>query len=242
MRWAALVPVVAALAAGGAHGAAGAPQDDADLGRRLFVSDCASCHGVDGSGVEDQGPSLQDAGAASAHFYLTSGRMPMATTEGQSRRKPVRYDEEEIDALVAHVASLGHGPEIPEIDPTRGDLARGNRLYSANCASCHNSAGSGGALGQAVFAPAVHQATPLQVAEAVRVGPGAMPAFSETTLNDQQLDDLVRYVEFLDDPVDRGGLPLGRVGPIPEGLVAWVVGLGLPLLAAAWIGRRERAT
>lgn len=242
MRWAVLVPVAVALVAGGAHARAGAQQGEAELGRRLFVSDCASCHGVDGRGVEDQGPSLQDAGPASAHFYLTSGRMPMATTQGQSRRKPVRYDEEEIDALVAHVASLGEGPEIPDIDPAGGDLARGNVLYSANCASCHNSAGSGGALGQAVFAPAVHEATALQVAEAVRVGPGAMPAFSEATLDGQQLDDLVRYVEFLDDPVDRGGAHLGRVGPIPEGLVAWIIGLGLPLLAAAWIGTRERAS
>lgn len=235
-----LLAVVLALV-GGAVSASSAPAqvDDVEQGRRLYVSDCASCHGVDGRGREGQGPSLEEAGEAAAHFYVSSGRMPMATSEGQSRRKPVTYDEDEIAALVAYVGQLGDGAPIPDVDPAGADLAAGNTLYSTNCASCHNSAGSGGALGQAVFAPAVYDATALQVAEAIRIGPGAMPAFGEGALSREQLDDLVGYVEFLDDPVDRGGAPLGRVGPIPEGLVAWVVGLGLLLAAVRWIGTRE---
>lgn len=242
MRTGIAAALVLAVVGGALHAAAdpAGPGQAEDLGRRLFVSDCASCHGVDGRGIDGQGPSLERSGEAAAHFYITSGRMPMATVAQQSRRKPVTYDEEEVDALVAYVASLGRGPEIPDVDPDEGDLTSGNLLYSANCASCHNSAGSGGALGQAIFAPPVYPATPLQVAEAIRVGPGAMPAFGPGALDDDQLADVVRYVTFLDDPVDRGGAPLGRVGPIPEGLVAWIVGLGLLLVCARWIGTRER--
>ncbi len=241
-RWP--VGVVAAVTVAGtallAPGPVGsAPSQEDDLGRRLYVSDCASCHGVDGRGVEGGGPSLEDAGEAGAYFYITSGRMPMDDVAGQSRRKPVTYDEREIEALIDHVASLGDGPPLPELDEDEADLVRGNVLYSANCAACHNSAGSGGALGQGVYAPELYPATPLQVAAAVRVGPGAMPAFGEGALDEEELSDLVAYTEFLDDPVDRGGAPLGRVGPVPEGLVAWVVGLGLLLLAVRWIGTRE---
>jgi len=244
-RWP--VPLVAALTLVGtallAPGAAASRPDqraDDDLGRRLYVSDCASCHGVDGRGRDGAGPSLEDAGEAGAHFYITSGRMPMDSVEGQSRRKPVRYEDDEIDALVAYVAGLGDGPELPAVQVEGTDLVRGNTLYRANCAACHNSAGSGGALGQGVYAPELYPATPEQVAAAVRVGPGAMPAFGPGAIDGEELDDLVAYVDFLKDPEDRGGAPLGRVGPVPEGLVAWVVGLGLLLMAVRWIGTRER--
>lgn len=242
---AAAVVVAAVAGASQALAAVHQPVDDDALfeaGRRLYVSDCASCHGEDGAGIDGQGPSLADTGAAGAHFYISSGRMPMASISQQSRRKPVTYDEAEIAALVAYVAAFGDGPAIPELDLAGADLAVGNVLYAANCASCHNSAGSGGALGQSIFAPSVYPATPLQVAEAIRIGPGAMPAFSEGALDQDRLEDLVAYVEFLDDPVDRGGAPLGRVGPIPEGLVAWIVGLGSILLATRWIGTREPRT
>ena len=50
---------------------------------------------------------------------------------------------------------------------------------------------------------------------------------------------IVRYVEYLRDPEDRGGLGLGHLGPIPEGFVAWVIGLGLIVIGIRWIGTRD---
>jgi ubiquinol-cytochrome c reductase cytochrome c subunit len=234
-----LVGLVATAAVLGTIEGAGGQADEVARGHDLYVTGCSSCHGADGAGT-DRGPDLRESGPAAVDFYLSTGRMPMSGPDEQAQRKPPAYDEEEIAALVAYIDTFSVGPRIPDVDPDEGDLVAGNLSYGANCAACHNSAGSGGAVGPSVLAPDLYAATPLQTAEAIRVGPGAMPRFSEGQVDQQELDDLVRYVAHLDRPTDRGGLPLGRVGPVPEGLVAWILGLGTLLLFCFWIGTTER--
>jgi ubiquinol-cytochrome c reductase cytochrome c subunit len=207
-------------------------------GRSLFEISCTTCHGPDGRGTP-QGPSLVGVGAASADFYLSTGRMPLDRPRAQSERKRPAFPPGEIALLTAYVASLGGGPPVPDVDPSRGDLAAGYQLYADNCASCHSSAGVGGALGHAVYAPPLNRATARQVAEAIRIGPGAMPVFGDDTFDDREVDSIVRYVIYLRDPRDEGGLDLGHLGPLSEGLVAWAVGLLGVLLAARWIGTRD---
>jgi ubiquinol-cytochrome c reductase cytochrome c subunit len=217
------------------------PPPDAEAvgaGRELYLTACSSCHGPEGRGT-DRAPSLVGVGAASADFQLSTGRMPADVAEGQTSRKPPAYDREEIDRLVAYVASLGPGPEIPRVDLAKADLALGGVLYANNCASCHSSAGAGGALGHAVVAPSLRKATSTQVAEAVRIGPGAMPRFGPDNLDDHQVASIARYVRYLREPDDRGGAGLGHLGPLPEGFVAWVVGLGACLVAIRWIGTTD---
>lgn len=218
---------------------AGGDPADIEAGRQLYQVACTTCHGPQGKGVGDRGPSLVGVGAASADFYLSTGRMPLDRPRGQAERKRVAYTPVQIRQLVAFVASLGPGPAIPEVDPAIGNLAEGNRLYANNCAPCHSSAGAGGALGQAVYAPPLNRATPVQVAEAIRVGPGSMPIFGPEALDEEQLASVIRYVKYLRDPDDRGGLGLGHLGPIPEGFVAWVFGLGAMLVAVRWIGTKD---
>jgi ubiquinol-cytochrome c reductase cytochrome c subunit len=235
----AAVVLLAVVTARSPRAASATTAPDAGNGERLYVTGCASCHGADGAGVAGRGPSLENAGAASVDFYLTSGRMPASEGTGrQVLRKPPAYEPDEIADLVAYVSTFGDGPPIPQIDVASGDLADGQQLYTANCAACHNSAGSGGALGRGYFAPAVTRASNLQVAEAVRVGPGAMPAFGAGVIDDEQLAAITRYVDHLRAPDDRGGLSLGRIGPVTEGMVAWFVGMALLLAAARWIGAR----
>lgn len=207
-------------------------------GRELYQVACSSCHGLEGEGTP-LGPTLVGVGAASADFYLTTGRMPLDIPGQQAQRKKPAYTPLQIRQLVAYVASLGPGPPIPEVDWERGDLALGNVLYANNCAPCHSSQGAGGALGHSTYAPPLRPSTPTQVAQAVRIGPGAMPRFGPETFDDHQLAAIVRYVNYLKNPEDRGGHPLGRLGPIPEGFVAWTVGLGLLLVACRWIGTRD---
>lgn len=208
-------------------------------GRQLYLVGCTTCHGTEGQGVPDRGPSLIGVGEASADFYLSTGRMPLDQPRSQSERKRVAYTPSQIRMLVAYVASLGPGPENPEVDLARGNLAEGHRLYATNCAPCHSSSGAGGALGHAVWAPPLRQSTPLQVAQAVRIGPGAMPVFGPESLDDEQLASVVRYVSYLRHPEDRGGFGLGRIGTIAEGFVAWIFGLGAMLVAVRWIGTKD---
>ena len=207
-------------------------------GKELFQVACSSCHGLEGAGTE-QGPTLIGVGAASADFYLTTGRMPLDRSGVQAQRKAPAYSPRQIRQLVAYVASLGPGPEIPKVDLKKGELSEGTELYANNCASCHSSAGAGGALGHAVYAPRLDEATPTQVVEAMRIGPGAMPVFGPDLLDDHQVDSIVRYVQYLKSPEDPGGLGLGHLGPLTEGFVAWVVGLGLIVLGIRWIGTRD---
>lgn len=246
-RLLAAVPVVVAVAVTPLvmRPAAGQPDDDLLAeGDELYREGCASCHGADGEGVDApdgslRGPTLENAGEASAYYYLSTGRMPQSNSEEQPIRKRPAYDDDEIEALVAYVASLGEGPEIPDVDLDDADVAAGGEIYRANCQACHSASGSGGALSYGRSAPRLSEATPTEVAAAVRVGPGQMPVFGPDTLSDDELDDLVSYVEYLDSPEDPGGLPIGRTGPIPEGFVAWLVGMVALLVLVAWIGTRS---
>lgn len=244
-RLVAVVPLVvaglvAALAGtGDAQTGEPAPTSvDVEAGRQLYLVACTSCHGANGEGT-DRGPSLVGVGAASAYYYLSSGRMPLSNPDVQPQRKPPVFSPRQIEQLTAYVASLDGGPPLPHIEWRRGDLSLGYELYSNNCAPCHSSAGAGGALGHAVYAPPLDPATPLQIAAAVRVGPGAMPAFGPETFDEHELESVVRYVMYLKEPKDRGGFGLGHLGPLPEGFVAWVIGLMAMLAVARWIGTRD---
>jgi ubiquinol-cytochrome c reductase cytochrome c subunit len=238
---AALAVVFALVPAAGAGSgrAAGEPIED---GRQLYLTGCASCHGPAGEGTADpdgelRGPSLRRSGEAAAYYYLSTGRMPLDNSRDQPQRKRPAYTKEQIEALVAYVGSLGQGPELPRLDLAGADVAKGGMLYRGNCAPCHSAAGAGGALSYGRAAPQLRSAEPAQVAAAVRSGPGQMPVFGAEPLSTEDLADIIAYVRYLENPDDPGGVPLGRIGPIPEGLVAW---LGMAALAGIvfWIGTR----
>lgn len=217
-----------------------APTPTAGRGRVLYLRDCAWCHGAQGQGSV-YGPLLVGVGAASADFMLSTGRMPIPEPESQPRRKPVPYSPPDVEDLVRFVASLGSGPSIPSVSIAAGDLGEGALLYQENCAACHGATGSGGALTNGLLAPPLGSSTPVQVAEAIRLGgaglrSGNMPKYGPESLSDRQVDSIARYVEYLRAPEDRGGAGLGHFGPIPEGAVAWLVGLLAIVLLTRWIG------
>lgn len=217
-------------------------------GRDLYLRDCAWCHGPAGRGT-DRGPDLVSGtnGPALMDFVLSTGRMPIANPDARMQPGPSQYTRSQIDAIVEHSRALGApGPEIPELALDGADLAHGNELYLENCAACHSTTGVGGALTQAtgadsssVIAPPVLDSTPTEVAEAIRAGPGTMPVFAEETFDQADLDAIVSYVVYLQDPVDRGGADAGRVGPVVEGAIGWIVGLGSLLLFMRWIGTKR---
>jgi ubiquinol-cytochrome c reductase cytochrome c subunit len=172
-------------------------------------------------------------------YMLTTGRMPIKDPHETIKRHKPAYPPDVIAGLVAYVTSLGPpGEPIPPIDLTKADDAKGGETYRLLCAACHQATGSGGALIDRQ-APNLRSATPVQVGEVVRTGRGSMPAFGQAATDDQQLNDLVAYVEYLHHPNDRGGLPIWHLGPVPEGAIALGVGVVGLLLVTGWIERRR---
>ena len=206
----------------------------AERGERLYEASCSTCHGPRGEGV-DPWPAIEQAGEAAADFQLRTGRMPFAGELGeQALPKPPAYDDQEILDLVAFVASLGDGPEIPDVELDESLLPRGQDLFAANCAPCHGATANGGAVGGGALAPPLTASRPLIVAEAMITGPGQMPEFD---LPEDERNAVVTYVEYLRTADNPGGLAIGGIGPVPEGFVAWLVGMGLLVLIVYLIGR-----
>jgi quinol---cytochrome-c reductase cytochrome c subunit len=222
--------------------ATGAGAQGAQRGRELYASGCAQCHGsqlegvppgrghVGAADIEPAGPSLRGVGEAAADFYLRTGYMPLHHPTSQPKRSAPAYSERDLRALVAYIASFG-GPRTPKVDPSRGSTSTGLRLFTENCAGCHQVVGAGG-LVTGAQAVSLRHATAEQIAQAVRIGPYVMPRFTEHAISNRELDSLVRYVLYTHDPDDKGGWALGHVGPVSEGIVAWLLA-GVALLAVA---------
>jgi ubiquinol-cytochrome c reductase cytochrome c subunit len=218
------------------------PASFAPAGNVLFQLNCASCHGATALGT-DRAPNLVGLGGATVDFWVSTGRMPLADTSQQAIRKPVRFSHRQIQEIVAYVTSLAppavSGPGIPVVHLKYADLPTGNSLFVLNCASCHTITGAGDALADGFYAPSLHKATSTQVAEAVRTGPGNMPRFSTGALSDKQVADIVSYVKGpVQHPNNAGGLALGGIGPVAEGFIALLIGVGICMLLAFWIGDR----
>jgi quinol---cytochrome-c reductase cytochrome c subunit len=208
-------------------------------GRLLYEQACAACHGSDPAGPSRYPtvPSLADVGGAAAvDWALRTGRMPWKSANGPALRGEPRFLEQDIRALATYVGRAVGDTEIPSADPRRGDLQRGRDLYATTCAACHSMNGTGGSVGGEHVAPPLTGVSPLTLAEAMQIGPGVMPVFGGDAYTQQDVDDIAAYVQTLDaDASDPGGLPLGGTGPVAEGFVAWVIGLGLLVLAARLI-------
>jgi ubiquinol-cytochrome c reductase cytochrome c subunit len=173
-----------------------------------------------------------------ADFYLRTGRMPLDKPDDEPLRRKPAFPRADIDALVAYIGSFG-GPPVPAAHPERGDLAAGFHAFASQCAGCHQIVGEGGLVTRARV-PRVAGIDPVQVHEAVRIGPYLMPPFSSKRLSDSQVDSIARYLQYAKKPEDRGGWAIGHLGPVPEGMVAWFIGALALVLVARMLGERER--
>ncbi len=218
-------------------------------GEELFLANCSSCHGIDGAGAPvtaegyAAGPSLIGVGAASVDFQVGTGRMPAQASGPQIAKRDPQFDQEETRALAAYVATaFGPGPGIPDekyLDPENGDLAEGAELFRVNCAMCHNFAGSGGALTRGKYAPSVIGSEPVHIYEAMVTGPQSMPVFGDDIVTPQQKNDIIAYIDYLENEPSPGGLTLGSLGPVGDGLFVWVVGILGLIGCAVWLGAKS---
>jgi ubiquinol-cytochrome c reductase cytochrome c subunit len=206
-------------------------------GRNLFIEECATCHGLYAQGTTDA-PSLIGVGAAAVNFQVTTGRMPAAELGAENDRKPRRLNNTQTNEIAAYIQSLGGGPTVPsaaQVSTSGANIGLGQQLFVADCAACHNFVGAGGALTNGKFAPPLTDSTPTQIYEAMLTGPEAMPVFNDLTITPQEKRDIIAYVTTVRSEPNPGGFSLGRVGPVTEGLVAFLGLLFFMVLTALWI-------
>ena len=252
---AAVVVLLLALAATGGLYTAFAPASKAkaedtaqslaiEEGKKLYDVSCATCHGPNGEGVSTRGPSLIGVGAAAVDFQVGTGRMPAMQPGAQIPAKPPVFDEKETAALAAYVASLGPGPAIPgkeQYDPeglTDAEIAEGGNLFKTNCAGCHNVSGKGGALPWGKYAPSLDGVSDKHIFEAMLTGPQQMPVFSDGVITPEDKKKIIGYLDTIRSEPSAGGLTLGGLGPVSEGLWGWLIGIGALVVATVWIAAR----
>jgi ubiquinol-cytochrome c reductase cytochrome c subunit len=213
-------------------------------GQAIFEQTCATCHGLEAQGTS-VAPSLIGVGAAAVDFQVSTGRMPLREPGPEAPRKPPQLTRAQTIAVAQYIQSLGGGPPIPtaeQVSTLGANLALGQELFTANCEQCHNFDGAGGALTYGKYAPALTASTPTQIYEAMQTGPEAMPVFNDTTLTPQNKRDIIAFVTATRAQGNPGGFSLGRIGPVTEGLVAFLGLLFFMVLAAMWITAKHRKT
>jgi ubiquinol-cytochrome c reductase cytochrome c subunit len=235
------------LAPKDANAAASVAADQVEEGKNLFIANCASCHGLNAQGTAS-GPSLVGVGAAAVDFQVGTGRMPLAGPNVQAPVNKVKFSDEQIAALSAYVASLGPGPSVPDekytkvIEPGTPEnnraIAEGGQIFRVNCAMCHNFAGAGGALTRGKYAPSLQESTPRHIYEAMVTGPQSMPVFNDANLTPEAKQKVISYLKAQENEPAVGGFTLGNLGPVSEGLFAWIFALGILIGCAVWLGKK----
>lgn len=215
---------------------------DVEEGEKLFVTNCATCHGMNAEGTEN-GPGLVGVGAAAVDFQVGTGRMPLQMSGPQAQVKTPQFSEEQISQMSAYVASLGPGPAVPDaeyLDTSQGDAAAGGGLFRTNCAMCHNVVGSGGALTRGKYAPNLSEVSEKHLYEAMQTGPQNMPIFNDANLTPEQKRDVIAYVREVSEQPSAGGAKLGSLGPVAEGLFIWFFGLAAVVGITVWLSARSK--
>ena len=225
-----------------------------ELGYQLYAGNCSTCHGPNGEGIYraqpahgvagtlGMGPSLRGVGRIAPDFYLRTGRMPLGSAHAEPSRSPPHFSDRQIRGLVDYVGSLGPpGPPIPHPHPERGNVNSGLVLFTDHCAGCHQVVAEGGYVTGGIAPELKPNVTPTQIAEAVRIGPYLMPTFSKKAITDQQLDDIIAYVLYAKAPYDNGGWDLGHIGPIPEGLVTWLIAMAAIVAVCLVLAKRLKS-
>jgi ubiquinol-cytochrome c reductase cytochrome c subunit len=250
---AAILVIAAGLAvSGGGYAAATAAVETAkpvsaaassaqvDEGHKLFLANCASCHGKNAEGTANA-PSLIGVGAAAAEFQVDTGRMPGQASGPQLMAKPSQFTGDQVDAIAAYVGSLAPGPAIPTDAQLAadGNATRGGELFRINCAMCHNAVGAGGALTEGKYAPALTETKPDHIYEAMLTGPQNMPVFNDANLTPTDKKDIITYLTYVQTHPSAGGYELGNLGPVVEGLFIWIFALGFIIAITIWLGAKS---
>ena len=200
-------------------------------GSALYEANCSTCHGLEG-----KAPRTAPACRTRARRRSTSCSAP-ADAAGQPGR-PARARRAEVHPRrrsrrswpTSRRSRPAESRSRPST-PAAGDLARGAEVFLNTCAGCHGAGATGDSVGGGQIAPTLDEADP----DADRRGD---PRRARGDAQVRTGDDRPGRRWIRSRPTccgsaingEDGGLQLGRVGAVAEGLVVVVVGLGLLIL------------
>ena len=183
---------------------------DRDMGRRLFHSRCAACHGEEGQGLI--GPSLNSTAFLSIvpdSHLINSIREGRPGTAMPSWTNLSVQDVGDVVTYLRGLADVEYTPPVAEV--TQGDRDNGANLFQQACASCHGQEASGGVGPQLANHVFLDQATEGFLFQTIAYGrPGtAMKGFARRGRDGQpgatgvvdftrsQIADIVSYLRSL---------------------------------------------
>jgi cbb3-type cytochrome c oxidase subunit III len=180
-------------------------------GAALWNTFCVACHGPNGEGMRYAGMPPFPAVGNPDFLAIAPEALVRATVERgrPGRRMPswtaAGLRPTEIDAVVAHVRTLGGGI-TPRPDPkpprwVRGDVRAGESLFQANCSGCHGRTGAGGEGPALVNAVLLGAATDTYLVETIRTGRRgtamegfATPSPTRPALSDPEIESIVAFL------------------------------------------------
>jgi putative heme-binding domain-containing protein len=113
------------------------------FGTGLYRARCADCHGMDARGVRSPDLTQVWASGRTDEGLFKTIRSGVPGTE-MPAFVPPRSTDQEAWQILAYLRTLA--APAPN-DPPRGNAENGQRIFRANCASCHKVNGVGGRLG-----------------------------------------------------------------------------------------------
>lgn len=130
-------------------GATKPSNSDSLRGRRLFMRDCAHCHGRSGDGNSPVRGTLHPAPLDLTRFDLADSFILNVLHEGVPGSDMPAWHvspEEDLRAVSAYTAGLGRPDQRSESEwfaPPEALQEAGRRIYIMHCARCHGEAGVG---------------------------------------------------------------------------------------------------
>jgi mono/diheme cytochrome c family protein len=171
------------------------PPSAAD-GQEIYTTNCAECHGQDGTGVVPGARNFMDVdymrGEMPADFYA-------AVVEGRGEMPAFKdtLSSDEVWDVVFYIWRLSTTAET---------IDAGREVYNQNCSACHGEDGSGQLLGSANFTDLrqMDQLAPRDLYLTVTQGRGSMPSWQARLSQDERWAVIDYLRTFSYDPTLPG--------------------------------------
>ena len=173
-----------------------------DWCKTLYAAKCASCHAADASGSTYLGKTLNVGDVRAAVHDMTDEQIEQVIVNGMGKMPAnKKLEATQVHGVSAYLRVLAGGATGPTA-VCQGPAETADKLYRANCSSCHGADGMGkGILGRKLKVPdltsaAAQELSEQQLFDVISMGKGTMRGY-RNTLTPDQVTRIARYVRVL---------------------------------------------